>query len=255
MVDNEHLRLAGVTRLSLGGRGPRDAYIFDPHRLAFPCWKLGLGDAVPALLVTLDRHFDLVPPEDPAAIPEVSESLQTIDEFARWQLDPRNYDHILAAMEAGLVSDAIVVARSRPRRSLETDTWVDRRGESHRILSASTLDRLADGFGTGAGTPEAQDAEGLIRKARSIILDLDLDCFTTMSDADPTEVVPWTRELIERQLLPMGSEAFWDAVLFKSRVLTIACEPLHCGGVVASNRLFEEVATVLFRQLLQTDLP
>lgn len=255
MDDNEHLRLAGVTRLSLGGRGPRDGYVFDPHRLALPCWKVGLADAAPALLVTLDRHFDLVPPRDPATIPEASAPLKIIDEYARWELDYRNFDHVLAAMESGLVSDAIVVARNRPRRALEAEAYVDRRGETHRILSASTLDRLADGFGTGSGSPEGVDAEGLIRRARAIILDLDLDCFTTMSDADPTEVVPWTRELIHRQLLPLGSEAFWDAVLFKSRVLTIACEPLHCGGLIASNRLFEDLAHVLFRELLQTDLP
>lgn len=244
-----------MTRLTLGGRGPKDAFLFDHHRLALPCWSAGLGETRPALLVSLDRHFDLVPPPDVQAIPDAAEPLRTIDEFARWQLDHRNFDHILAGMEAGLVGDAIIIARARPRRMFEGAEYIDRRGEKHRILSATTLDRIADGFGSAAGTPEAQDAEGLVRKARSIILDLDLDCFTSPSDADPTDIVQWSRELIRRQLLPQGSGPFWDAVLFKSKVLTLALEPLHCGGVVATHRLFEEVAEILFRELLQTDVP
>lgn len=255
MDDTDHLRLAGVTRLSLGGRGPRDAFLFDPHRLAFPCWALALADARPALLVTLDRHFDLVRPKNVEAVPDASEPLRTLDEYARWQLDFRNYDHILAAMEAGIVGDVIAIARSRPRGALEGNEYLDRRGEKHVILGASTIDRLADGFGSASQSPEAQDAEGIIRNARSVILDIDLDCFTTPSDADPTDVVPWSRELVRRLLRPPGSDPFWDAVLFKSRVLTIAREPLHCGGVIAANRLFEDVSEVLFRELLGTDLP
>ena len=251
----DHLRLAGVTRLALQGRGPRDAFLFDHHRLAFPCWALGIADGRPALLVTLDRHFDLVPPPDVHAVPDARAPLERLDAYARWELDTRNYDHILAAMEAGIVSDAIVIARTRPRRAFEGREYIDRRGERHRIVEARTLDRIADGFGSAAGTPEAADAEALLRAARNLILDIDLDCFTSPSDADPTDVVPWSRELIRRQLIPHGSGPFWDAVLFKARVLTIALEPLHCGGVVAAHRLFEQVAEVLFRELLHADLP
>lgn len=254
-MDNEHLRLAGVTRLSLAGRGPHDAFVFDHHRLALPCWALALGEARPALLITLDRHFDLVPPEDVSVIPDASEPLRHLDDFTRWQLDYRNFDHILAAMEAGIVGDAIVVARSRPRKSFDGTEYEDRRGEKHRILSVPNIDRIADGFGGAAGAPEAQEAEELLRKANTAILDMDLDCFTTTSDADPTEVVPWPRELIRRLLVPPGSEPFWDAVLFKARVLTLAREPLHCGGMIAANRLFEDAAEVIFRELLKTDLP
>ena len=80
-----HLRLAGVIRLSLaGGRGPSDAYVFDPHRLALPSWACALGEAGPAaLLVTLDRHLDMVPPREPAAVPDWSAGLRALDEHAR----------------------------------------------------------------------------------------------------------------------------------------------------------------------------
>jgi hypothetical protein len=37
--------------------------------------------------------------------------------------------------------------------------------------------------------------------------------------------------------------------------LTCAREPLHCGGVVAANRLFEDVAQILFVEIFGADLP
>lgn len=301
--EQAHLRLAGVTRLSLNGRGPRDAFVFDPHRLAFPCWALALSGATPALLLSFDRHFDLVPHPDVAAVPDASAPLRELDEYARWRLDVRNYDHILAAMEAGIIGDAIIVARARPRGSLEGDEYVDRRGGLHRILRVPNLDRISESFGGAAASSDAGGAQVpnvdrtaessgstaassdsgraqvpnldrtaessgsapassdaalaqmLIQAAGTIALDVDLDCFTTPSDADPTEIVPWPRELIRRALIPTGSEAFWEAVFAKARVLTLAREPLHCGGMIASNRVFEDVCAVLLVELLRTDLP
>ena len=88
-----------------------------------------------------------------------------------------------------------------------------------------------------------------------VLLDVDLDCFTTPSDADPNTLVPWPRELIREFLMPADSERFWDAVLEKTRALTLAREPYHSGGMVAAGRLFEDLCHVLFKDLLKTDLP
>ncbi len=251
----DHLRLAGVVRLGLSGRGPQDAFLFDPHRLALPSWAVALGERRNALLVTLDRHLDLVPPASPKEIPDASAGLRALDEYARWELDVRNYDHILAAMECGLVGDLIVIARARPRGAWEGSTYTDRRGQVHRIVVAPHIDRLSDGYGTREASPESKEAETLLSTGAPVLLDVDLDCFTTPSDADPTEIVPWTRELIRRHLLPAGSERFWDVVLSRTIALTFAREPAHSGGVIAANRLFEDAAEVLFRELLKTDLP
>ncbi|AKQ63945.1 hypothetical protein A176_000857 [Myxococcus hansupus] len=143
-----HLRLAGIIRLGLGGgRGPSDAYVFDPHRLALPAWACALGDAgAPALLVTLDRHLDTVVPQRPAAVPDRAAGLRALDEHARWSLDVRNYDHILAAMEAGLVGDALLIARTRPRGAFTADTYVDTRGRPHRLVAVPTVDRAAEAW-------------------------------------------------------------------------------------------------------------
>jgi hypothetical protein len=255
MDPSAHLRLAGVTRLALAGRGPRDAYLFDPHRLALPCWALALGGRGPALLVTLDRHLDLVPPNDPAGIPDAAAGLRALDEHARWHLDVRNVDHVIAAMEAGLVGDVLALGRARPEGALSASTWTDRRGGVHRIAVAPSVAHVADGFGTPAPSPHAAAAAALLAGEGPVLLDVDLDCFTTPSDADPTTLLPWPGEAIRDYLFPEGAAAFWDAVLPRCVALTLAREPYHVGGVVAAGRLFETAAAVVFEELLGVGTP
>ncbi|MCP3102915.1 UPF0489 family protein [Myxococcus sp. K15C18031901] len=249
-----HLRLAGVIRVGLGGgRGPSDAYVFDPHRLALPAWAFALGpDGPPALLVTLDRHLDVVVPRHPEAVPDRSAGLRVLDEYTRWSLDVRNYDHILAAMEAGLVGDALLVARARPRGAFTGDTYVDTRGRSHRLVVVPTVDRAAEAWNHPAPGDAVRD---VLEGASRVLLDVDLDCFTSLSDADPTTVLPWPRPIIREFLLPDGSGPFWDAVLERTVALTLAREPHHCGGLLASGELFRDAAEVLFRELLRVEPP
>lgn len=248
---NSQALLAGVTRLALGGRGPTRGYVFDPHRLALPCWAEAT-EGRPALLLTLDRHLDLVPPLAP---PARGASVQALDTHARLQLDVRNVDFILAGMEAGVVSDAVVVARARPVGCVTSDSWADSTGTTHRLLVVPTIDRLSAEFGSKAATPEGKLLATWLAGSERTLLDVDLDCFTSPSDADPTTIVPWTGELIHDHVLPMGSEAFWAAALEKCVGLTFAREPGHCGGLVPSGRLFEAAARVIFGELLKTDLP
>lgn len=236
---------AGIIELSIAGRGPSRAFVFDPHRLALPCWADVANDG-PALLLTLDRHFDTVTPKD---APGRGLSPDALDLHARERLDHRNFDHILAAMNAGVLSDAIVIARAKPVGAVTFD-W-----GTHEVISAATLDLISAEWGTPLATPEGKRAYAAVRRATRIVLDVDLDCFTTPSDADPTTVVPWPIELIRDFVLPRGSDAFWRDVLAKCAGFTFAREPSHCGGLVASGRLFEAASQVLFVELLGSDLP
>jgi hypothetical protein len=236
---------AGIIELSIAGRGPNRAFVFDPHRLALPCWADVAGDGH-ALLLTLDRHFDTVTPRDP---PGPGLSPDELDAHARDRLDHRNFDHILAAMKAGVLSDAIVVARAKPVGAVTFD-W-----GTHEVISAATLDLISAEWGTPLATPESKRAHAAVKRTKRIILDVDLDCFTTPSDADPTTVVPWPIELIRDFVLPRGSEAFWNDVLEKCVGFTFAREPSHCGGLIASGRLFEAASQVIFVELLGSDLP
>lgn len=231
----------GIIELTLSGRGPSRGFLFDPHRLALPCWGLA-QPKTPAVLITFDRHFDLVAPTQP---PARGLDAKALDEHARTRLDERNVDHILAAMECGLVSDVIAIARAWPVGAVKQPTWTSSDGVTHRLITAPTLERLL----------EDREALQVISSAHDTLLDFDLDCFVTPSDADPFTLVPWPRVLIDDFLRPRGSDAFWTSVLERCRALTFAREPNHCGGVIASNRLFEEASHVIFEALLETDLP
>ncbi len=217
-----------VIELALSGRGPKRAFVFDEHRFALPCWA-GEG---PAVLVSFDRHFDTVPPVNALA---PGEPLET---YARDRLDRRNFDHIVAGLQCGVLSSALLLARARPQGSVLDE----------RMVHAPTLDALLNG-------PDATRALALLEGAKRVVLDFDLDCFTTLSDADPTTAVPWPIELIREHVLPRGSQGFWELALKKCDALTFAREPKHTGGLIASARLFEAAAQVVFVELLGADLP
>ena len=117
------------------------------------------------------------------------------------------------------------------------------------MISAPTLDLISAEWGTARATPEGKRAFAAVERARSIILDVDLDCFTTPSDAEPTTGVPWSLELIRDFVRPRGSEAFWSSVLPKCAIFTFAREPGHCGGLFAAGRLFVHAWQVLFVEL------
>lgn len=235
---------AGIIELEIAGKGPKRGFVFDPHRLALPCWAEVSPE--PSLLITFDRHFDTVPPRN---APPRGLSVDALDQHAREKLDHRNFDHLLAAMTAGIVSDAIIVARAKPVGAVTSD-W-----EGHELICAPTLDLISAEWGTAHATPEGKRALHAVLRAKSIILDVDLDCFTTPSDADPTTIVPWSLELIRDFVRPRGSELFWEAVLGKCVGFTFAREPSHCGGLIASGRLFEHACQVLFAELFEADLP
>jgi len=217
-----------VIELALSGRGPRRAFVFDEHRFALPCW----AGSSPAVLVSFDRHFDTVPPQ------HALEPGGSLEEYARDKLDRRNFDHIVAGLQCGVLSSAVLLARARPPGSVLDE----------RMVHAPALDALLNG-------PDRDRALALLEGAKHVVLDFDLDCFTTPSDADPTTPVPWPIELIRDAVLPRGSENFWELALKRCIVLTFAREPKHTGGLVASGRLFEAAAQVVFVELLGADLP
>ena len=76
------LRLAGITHLTLAPKvGPKNAFVFEPHRLALPSWAWALRDAPrPALLVTFDRHLDLAAP---TVLPPQGADVLALDAYAR----------------------------------------------------------------------------------------------------------------------------------------------------------------------------
>lgn len=240
----EPLRLAGVTRVSLAPRHTFEAFLFDPHRLALGSWAYAMEHARvegPATLLTFDRHFDLVPPGQPANVPDRTAGFLALDAHARLQLDVRNVDHIVAAMEAGLVGDVVALARSSPRGALESDRWIDRRGKRHAITRAPSLAEFLD---VGGRLPEGP-----------VLLDIDLDAFTTLQEVEPHDVLLWSRLQARRLLVPEGCGDFWMDVLPRTVALTVALEPYHCGGITRGHVLFLECGPAIFEELLGVGVP
>lgn len=238
------LALADVHRLTTVTRGRTiDVYVFDHHRTAFTIWThaaQALG--APLTLVTLDRHMDLGTPA--AVAPRFTEPLRQLDAFARHELAPSNDDHIVAATESGAIADAVVVARSHEPASLARfRPLLDRTGTLHRFAFAPGPARL------GA------DAHVLVREAGHIALDIDLDAFTTPSDGDPEELLAWDRAAITRWLQPPGSGSWWDELLARTAVVTIAREPYHCGGFARGAQLWRDFSAAFFVDLLRADEP
>lgn len=235
------LVLADVHRVTCPVAGAeRDVFLFDHHRTAFTLWAQAARRRGPLTLLTLDRHMDLETPR--AAAPRCDAPLEELDRFARFSLSPRNDDHVVAAMEAGALAGAAVVARSHEPRSIDAfRPWRDATGASHPCAFAPTLERAGP------------DLLALLDAAPAIALDVDLDCFTTRSDGHLDEVVPWDRALIEEFLLPPGFD--WPRVLAKVELVTIAREPYHCGGFARAARLWADFAAVFFERLLRVPQP
>mgnify|MGYP002407662226 FL=1 len=226
----------------IAGR-PCEVYVFDHHRGAFPLWMLAaqkLGSSL--TLVTLDRHIDL---ERPARLlPSGPHTLEALDGFARFSLSSRNDDHLVAAMEAGAIGDAVVIARSHGPKSLDSfKPYLDGQGRAHRCAFAKTVDLSGD------------DARALIDESSAIALDIDLDCFTTYSDGHHDEVLTWDLELIDAFLRPPDAEGFWTPVLERTRLVTLAREPYHCGGFGRSAALWPAFAEAFFCRLLGVPAP
>lgn len=241
---NDTLALADVHRVTTEvGANRLEIRVFDHHRTAFTLWSraaAALGRA-PTLL-TLDRHMDFgtptrAPPPHDAPLPE-------LDAYARHVLATSNDDHIVAAMQAGAIGDAVVVARSHEPPDLQAfRPYVDPSGRTHRCRFAPTLGALLAA------------REPLLDDAAELVLDVDLDCFTTRSDGHPDEVLPWDAARIDAFLRPPGAETFWPSVLARVRLVTIAREPFHCGGFERGARLWLDFSEVFFRRLLGVPAP
>ncbi len=240
-------RLPHVHRVTTRARGrPLEVFVFDHHRGAFSLWALAAqAQGGPLALVSFDRHFDLERPASPP--PGAASPLEALEGYARLRLSAANDDHVVAAMEAGSIGDAALFARSHapkePPFPGRFQPYVDARGRPH--------------FCHVAKGPDDAGPELLawLERAGPVALDIDLDCFTTLSDGQPDEVVPWDAELIDAYLRPPGSERLWGALLERVAVITLAREPYHCGGFSRGAKLWLAFCEVFFRGVLGVPAP
>lgn len=208
-------------------------------------------------LITVDKHFDLTPLEDEAK-DSLNEFLNTSEDFSIHDLRniieenfrPTNSSFIYAAMELGIVNDVLIVSPDNAE-SLKKDNYIDRRGIEHFLYY--TISPTNFWFPRGRGilndisNPRKNEIKEKIENSQ-IIIDFDLDYFTYHKD-EKTFII--SRDNFDHIFLnSYRGDNLPYLITEKSSVITIALEPLFCGGIKICARILDVFINEYLAELL-----
>jgi len=217
-----------------------NVYAFDNHRFLFyalatfdytfpPPEKI---DFLPLTLISFDYHCDLVPPYnvDITNLGKVNLTDRKDVAFFTWNsLSPQNDNHIKSAMYLNMLSDAFILCKEERDNN---DPFVDQNGNTHNIDVFTNFENFKN---------------EILQIRGGIVLDIDLDYFMDKrTDQDGHE-----RNYIDnykKYMIFFRSPAndWLKIIADKIKLITIAKEPGHCGSMVNSNILFNELLSCLF---------
>ena len=236
----------------------RKMYICFNHDEALLCWfhaknKLNIESF---FLITIDNHFDLTTLEDKAK--------NSLNEFLNMSEDvsihglrciieenfrPTNSSFIYAAMELGIIEDVLIISPDNSE-SLKKDRYTDRRGIEHNLYYTISPVNLWHPRGRGILNDIADPRKIEIRKKienSHIIIDFDLDYFTYSKD-EKTFII--NRENFNQIFLNSYDRNTLSYLLTeKSSVITVALEPLFCGGIQNCARILDIFINEYFADL------
>ncbi len=222
----------------------KPVFVFENHRTSFYYWckarkEFGIDNGF--FVVTMDSHHDLftLTPQKKAEIQALDlNDLVDVRKFAKDELKKLNDDYIFAAMEAGLISDILIIS---PAHSMHTRTkqYIDSTGVKHSLFYCVWPGDL--GGPRGLLTDRApQENRELIRSIgydengnQNIALDIDLDFFTYFY-CDKIYVIA---EENFKDIFSEDSLIWW--IYDKARLVTIAKEPWTCNGARNSNQILK----------------
>lgn len=220
-----------------GANESREVAVVQDHRFAFFYWlkwKNRLGFKAPSpVLISFDWHEDLNWP-DASERDELNalniNDYKSIAIFCWDKLSPLNDSHILSAAYLDLVGDVYVLRKQKNGSS--SFNFNDVNGKVHVIRCYSSIDELFT---------EIKQV-----KVTMVFFDIDLDYFTESTDrcggGEHVQLIP--DEDIMTMLNPASDLFIW---LFERLAgVTIATEPVCCGGFVNSNHLLSVVNDALF---------
>ena len=236
--------------------------VFDDHRWTLPLVALAAQQgltALPATLVSFDRHRDSLAPLGGAAPLKPyragASDMRELLELVRVQLSPRDDDWIAAGMEMGLIGDVVQFSSNLDMTEPEPPVhdYRDHTGALHRMFrlgrpqnELSFKGALADPeHPAWGGLREAAGWDpGGGRFAAPYILDLDLDYWTLSWD---TYTFPFPAEVFAGEfgavcqptvgtLYPVAR--FFEGLLLGTPLVTIAREPDFCGGEANAESIF-----------------
>jgi len=201
-------------------------------------------------LVTIDQHNDLTKPS-PKLIREITKldfnNLPEIKKFAKTKLGKLNEDWIYSAMEAGLVTDVLIISPRVPHDKQYTDY----NAIEHQIFSCCSPDDLSGYNGILTDhypkrNRELQKKIGFPKgNVTDIILDIDLDYFTYTHNVK--NYVMDRNNFID--IFNEDSLIWWIRHYVKA--ITIAKEHSCCGGAKNSRRILK----ALKRHFLSKKIP
>lgn len=202
-------------------------YVFDSHRFAFYAWyqfaKKYNNYGLP--LISIDWHQDLSRyDENNLEILEKSTS-EDIDCFCCQHLNAQNDTHIHAAAYWNLIGDIYLLCKSNDEPS---KSFLDKEGKEHKIHLANDINIFLKILKNS--------------EEKNIFLDIDLDYFTNHEESSFGDIFTPLNETEIKGQLNILQEWF----LPRLRGMTIAREPVFCGGIKNSNYIYYLVSEALF---------
>lgn len=236
----DHLRPPGTYFETLSHPSGKDSEvevaIMQDHRFAFFYWLKWINTLQstdrPPVLLSLDWHKDLAPPTE-----QEKEDLGKLDRtnwteaalFTWGRLNPYNDGHILSAAYLDLIDHVHIVCK---QEFAPTPEIVDYKGRKHEVFIYDSISELEYNL------PSIESSH--------VFFDIDLDYFTeTQFPFGGGEDVELVSEYEVRETIhPKSVMMKW---IFEHLAgMTIATEPVFCGGIHNSDYLLNILDEELF---------
>jgi len=260
-----------------------DKYIilYDDHRsilnVLFETKKLGLFSTTPNIIF-FDKHDDACNPRinvkdllEKWGIDKIEDvSSRDFWSFVEFELSGLDDDWLLAGMELGLINHAVVIGQTENSNMRDLNNLFESSdGKVHELFDISHLNYSIGSRGCLGDNvikePYYENVRNIFEYnqppygrydkfskevTNPIVLDFDLDCFTTECE---NNVYAWP-EAIFREKYYENEEVqyFMHKLINRSTIITICREPACCGGLGESNKILGYLDRYFFNGWLDT---
>ena len=245
-----------------------DKYIilYDDHRsilnVLFETKKLGLFSTTPNIIF-FDKHDDACNPQINAKDLFEKWGIERIEDvssrdfwsFVEFDLSGLDDDWLLAGMELGLINHAVVIGQTENSNMRDLNNLFESSdGEVHELFDIYHLNYSLGSRGCLGDNvikePYFENVRNIFEYnqppygrydkfskevTNPIVLDFDLDCFTTECE---NNVYAWPEAIFREKYYDNETvQYFMYRLIERSTFITICREPKCCGGLGESNKI------------------
>lgn len=260
-----------------------DKYIilYDDHRsilnVLFETKKLGLFSTTPNIIF-FDKHDDACNPQINAKDLFEKWGIERIEDvssrdfwsFVEFDLSGLDDDWLLAGMELGLINHAVVIGQTENSNMRDLNNLFESSdGEVHELFDIYHLNYSLGSRGCLGDNvikePYYENVRNIFKynqppyerydkfskeMTNPIVLDFDLDCFTTECE---NNVFAWPEAIFRENYYDNGEvRHFMHKLINRSTIITICREPACCGGLGESNKILGYLDHYFFDGCLDT---